>query len=366
MRKAAGLGKSLINTLIPIFCAFATGAALILIAAKNPLEAYYFLISQSLFTQTGIMGTLSYASPLIMTGLAVAITYKAQIVNMGVEGQMYIGAFAATWAGFTFTGLHPVFHVMLCLTLGMAAGAIYAAIAGIFKAQFHINEIVVTLMLNYIAIIFTEYLTNGPFKQNIGYTATAKVLDSAVLSRLSSATTLSWSIFFAVACVPVFWFIYNRMKLGFEVEMIGKNIGFADATGMDVKKKILIVFLISGLVSGLAGATEMLGVHRRFTPTFSTNPGLGWDGMLVALMGANNPVGVFVAAIFFGALKYGSTTLQTYMGVSYDIITVIQSLLILFLSIDFIENNPWAKRRLAGMISRAKGGAAREENGGAV
>ncbi len=352
MTRRARLGKSLLNIFIPIVFAFLIGAILILIAGKNPLEAYWCLIQQSLLTANGFMGTLSYASPLIMTGLAVAITFKAQIVNMGVEGQMYIGDFVATWAGFTFTGLPPVIHVTICILLGMLSGALFASLAGILKAVFHINEIVVTLMFNYIAIIFTEYLTNGPFKQNIGYVATARVLDSAMLPRLSSTTLLSWSIFFAIACVPVFWFIYNRMKLGYEVDIIGKNIGFADATGMNVKKKILIMFLISGAVAGLAGATEMLGVQRRFTPTFSTNPGLGWDGMLVALMGANNPIGVFIAAIFFGALKYGSTTLQTYVGVSYDIITVIQSLLILFLAVDFVRKNPWVKRRLTRMVSK--------------
>ncbi|RGY98734.1 ABC transporter permease [Clostridium sp. AM58-1XD] len=358
MKKRSKLAGSLINVFLPILLAFGTGAILILAAGHSPLETYRCLISQSLFTKDGLMGTLCYASPLIMTGLAVAITFKAQIINMGVEGQMYIGAFVATWAGFTFTNLPMAVHLPLCILLAMAAGALFASVAGVFKAVFHINEIVVTLMLNYVATIFTEYLTSGPFKQNIGYTATAKVASSAMLPRLTPSTTLSAAILFAVACVPVFWFIYNKTKLGYEVDTIGKNIGFADAAGMNVRRKIMIIMVISGAVAGLAGATEMLGVHRRFTPTFSSNPGLGWDGMLVALMGANNPVGVFVAAIFFGALKYGSTTLQSYVGVPYDIITVIQSLLILFLAVDFVKKNPWAGKTLSSLFPGKRNGQA--------
>lgn len=340
------------NVLLPVLLSFAICAILILIAGKNPLKVYWTLISKSLLSKEGLLHTLSYASPLIMTGLALAISFKAQIINMGVEGQLYIGAFIATWAGFTFTGLPKFIHLPLCLILAMFSGSVYAYIAGVLKAFFHINEIVVTLMLNYIAIIFTRYLTSGPFKQNIGYTATARVLDSAMLQRITQNTQLSTAIIFALALVPLFWIIYNKTKLGFEINFIGKNIGFADATGMNVKKKILIIMLISGAVAGLAGSTEILGVYRRFTPDFSSNPGLGWDGMLVALLGGNNPIGVFVAAIFFGALKYGSTTLQTFEGVPYDIINVLQSLIILFLSIRFIKENPAVIKRLKLLIQK--------------
>lgn len=344
-----------LNILVPVLLAFAIGAVFILALGKNPLTAYWYLIKQAFLVPGGFKDTLAYTSPLILTGLAIAMSFKSNIINMGVEGQMYIGAFAATWAGFTFD-LPAAIHIPLCILCGIFFGSLFALIPALLKAYCHTNEMVLTLMLNYVAIIFCKYLTNGPFKQNIGYPATAQVLPSAMLPRLGDSTQLSASIFFGLACVVLIWFVYNKTKLGFEMDAIGKNIRFAEATGMNVKRKIIIIMVFSGAIAGLAGATEMLGVHRRFMPDFSTNPGLGWDGMLVALLGYNNPIGVLIAAIFFGAMKYGGTSMQMYVGVPNDVINVIQGLLILFLSVRFFKDTP-AFRRVLAKITPAKGKA---------
>ncbi|MEG1383660.1 MAG: ABC transporter permease, partial [Oscillospiraceae bacterium] len=279
MDKFRKIASSILNLLLPIVFAFSVGAIFIAINGKNPLYIYKFLISQSLLNTTGILNTLAYATPIIMTGLGIAISFKSGLFNMGIEGQMYMGAFFATYLGFTLQGLPSILHISICILGGAIMGMLFAIIPAVLKAYFHVNEMVVTMMLNYAAIIFTKYLTNGPFTANIGYPATQAVSDSAKLTRLSSKSALTPAIFIAIALVLLVFIIYKKTKLGYEIEALGKHVEFADSVGMRVDKKIIVIFLIAGAISGIAGATEMLGVHYRFTPGFSTNPGLGWDGM---------------------------------------------------------------------------------------
>lgn len=342
----------ILNLLLPVLFALTVGAVFILILGKNPLEVYGFLISQSLLDPMGLMNSLAFATPLIMTGLGIAISFKAGIFNMGIEGQMYMGAFLSVYLGFSLQGLPPWLHIAVCVLGGMLAGVAYSILPAVLKAYFHVNEMVVTMMFNYIAIIFTKYLTNGPFAANVGYPATQAVADTAKLPRFLPKQPLTIAIFIALACVAVVLIIYKKSWLGYEIEAIGKQVEFSDAVGMRVDKKIIIIFVIAGAISGVAGATEMLGVHYRFTPGFSTNPGLGWDGMLVALLGSHNPVSVLIAAILFGALKYGGTTMQTFVGVPNDVINVIQGALILFLSVRFINQETKLLSRAAALFRR--------------
>lgn len=339
MKKTKKALVAVFNILTPVLCAFAVGAVFILVLGKNPLEVYGFLISQSLLNANGFMNSLAFATPIIFTGLGIAISFKAGIFNMGIEGQMYMGAFFATYLGFTLQGLPSWLHITLCIFGGMVVGVAYAIIPAVLKAYFHVNEMVVTMMLNYVAIIFTKYLTNGPFTANVGYPATEAVLESAQLPRFVAKLPLTVAFLLALVVVAIVMIIYKKTWLGYEIEGMGKQVEFADAVGMRVEKKIMIIFIIAGAIAGIAGATEMMGVHYRFTPGFSTNPGLGWDGMLVALLGAHNPVSVLIAAIFYGALKYGGTTMQSFIGVPNDVINVIQGTLILFLSVRFVTQN---------------------------
>ncbi len=339
MERVKKIAASILNLLLPIIFAFSVGAVFILISGKNPIYVYKFLIQQAFFSKTGLLNTLAYATPIIMTGLGIAISFKAGLYNMGIEGQMYMGAFFATYLGFTLEGLPSVLHIAICILGGMLMGMAYSVIPAVLKAYYHVNEMVSSMMLNYAAIIFTKYLTNGPFTANVGYPATETVVDSAKLPRLASGTLFTPAFFIALFTVFVVWVIYRKTTLGYEIEAMGKHVEFSDSVGMRVEKRIIRIFLIAGAISGIAGATEMLGVHYRFTPGFSTNPGLGWDGMLVALLGAHEPVTVLIAAIFFGALKYGGTTMQTYIGISNDTIGIIQAALVLFLSVKYINKN---------------------------
>lgn len=344
-----------LTSLMPVILAFLVGAILIYVSGNSPTQAYGALFRGALVGKGSIYNTLFSATPLIFTGLATAIAFKANIFNMGVEGQLYLGAFAAAYVGFTFTGINPVLHVIFALAAAMIAGGLFAFIPGLLKGFLDVNEMVVTIMLNYVAILFTTYLSSYTFKaQGVGFAATELINESAFLPRLMQSSQLNVSFFIAIFMVGIVYFLFKRTKLGFEINAIGKNTDFSEATGMYVAKKAVVIMVISGMLGGLAGAGEVLGVHHRFISGFS--PGYGWDGMTIALLGKNNPLGVLIAAIFFGILKNGGSTMELIVGVPRSLINIIQGLIIFFLAVDFLNTKFDLVERLKNRLaSREKG-----------
>ncbi len=317
-------------------------------AGHSPVEAYGALFSGALSSQYAIMNTLFASTPLILTGLATAIAFKANIYNMGVEGQLYLGAFTAAYLGFTLQGLPPVVHVLICLLGGALAGLLFALIPAILKAFFNVNEMVVTLMLNYAAILFTTYLSSFPFKApGASNSTTVDIFPSAELPRFFQGSQLNGGVIVAIVVFFMVWFLMNKMKLGYEMNSIGRNIEFSEFVGMGVGKKIIIIMSISGIIAGLAGAGEILGTHRRFVAEFS--PDYGWTGLTIALLGKFNPVGVLAGALLFGILKNGGSSMELMVGVPRSLIEVIQGLIILFLAVDFVNKKygftTWLKDR---------------------
>jgi len=327
--------KRLAAPLIPVFLAFLVGAIFLIFSGHNPLEAYGALFEGALIGKSNLLNTLFSATPLMFTGIATAVAFRANIFNMGVEGQLYLGAFAAAYVGFTFHGLPPVVHVSLCLLAALAAGALYALIPGLLKGFLNANEMVVTIMLNYVATLLTGYLASYPFKaKGVGFAATDLIEKSAELPRFSKMTQLNYSFVIALVVVLLAYVLFKKTKLGYEIDAIGKNGNFAEAVGMNVAKKTVLIMIISGMIASLAGAGEVLGVHHRFISDFS--PGYGWDGLTIALLGSNHPAGVLVAALFFGMLKNGGSSMELVVGVPRSLIDVIQGLIIFFLAVDFI------------------------------
>jgi ABC-type uncharacterized transport system permease subunit len=337
--KKEKFAKSLINSLLPVLLAFLIGAVIIILIGQSPLTTYWVMLSKTLLDWKGFLKTLHFASPLILTGLAIAITFKANIFNMGVEGQMLVGAFFAGVVGFTLKGLNPFLHIALCLLTGIVCGMIFALIPAVLKAYFKVNEMVVTLMLNYAIIEILRVLSQTVFRDpTAGYVATPPIADSAMFKRLWG-TSLTPFFFLTIAVFILMFFVFKKSKLGYEVTAIGKNPEFAEASGMNVRKKIIIIMLISGALSGLAGAGFMMSEKFKYTLDFSGNPGLGWDGMLIALLGGHNPAGIIVAAIFYSALKTGSDSIGIFANVPKEIVGIIQGLIILFLAIRFVGEN---------------------------
>lgn len=344
---------SLANSILPVLLAFIIGGVIMAAIGENPFKTYGILLGKSLLTTKGFLTTLHYASPLILTGLAIAITFKANIFNMGVEGQMLLGAFFSGIVGaYIPAQMNSILAKIICITVGILCGAIFAMVPAILKAYFKVNEMVVTLMLNYAVIKVLEFLATGVFRDlSSGYVCTPTIQQNTMFSRLGSSRITAF-FFIAIAAFVVMYFVMNKSKLGYETTAIGKNLEFAEATGMKVHKKILILMAVSGALSGLAGAGYMMSDQFKFSLSFSGNPGLGWDGMLIALLGAHSPVGVLIAAVFYAALKTGADNINLYSTVPKEIVTVIQGLIILFLAVKFINDRTAAGTKIKDLIHK--------------
>lgn len=337
MKKDGKVIQSILNSILPVILAFVLGGVIIAAIGENPLETYGILVRKSLFTAKGFMNTLHYASPLILTGLAIAITFKANIYNMGVEGQMLLGGFFAGIAGAYLPGMNPVLHKLLCFGVAVVCGMAFALVPALLKAKCRVNEMVVTLMLNYAMIKALEFLTTGVFRDlSAGYVATPTIAESAMFTRLGTSRVTMFTAL-ALAILAVMYIVMKKSKLGYEITAIGKNPEFAEAAGMNVGKKIIIMMLISGALAGIAGAGWMTSEQFKYTLSFSANPGLGWDGMLIALLGGHSPVGILIAAVFYAALKTGSDNINMYTSVPKEIVAIIQGMIILFLAVKFIS-----------------------------
>lgn len=340
MKKQKTVNKlsAALNILLPVLFAFGVGSIFTLSLGKNPLEVYGYIVRTSLFSKSGIMNTLGFATPLMITGIAMAFSFSAGIWNMGIEGQLCIGGFFAAYLGYSITGLPPILHVGVCILGGMCIAMIFSLIPAFLKAYMRINEVVVTIMLNSIATIIANYFTNGPFSGHLFYASTPLIQETAELAKLNPRYRVTYGLFLALAVLLVMWIIMRKTKLGYEISCMGKQSEFSDAVGMKVYQKTIIVFLVGGLLAGLAGAGEVLGVNGSYMPGFSGAPGLGWDGMMICVLANNNPLGVLIVALLFGAFKYGSVSLQAGMGVPMDLIGIIQSSLILFMSARYVND----------------------------
>lgn len=361
-RKAVTIGIRICDILIPLLLAFGVGAVFSLICGCNPFTLYGYIVKKAFFSMGGILNTLGYATPIIITGMATSLSLKAKVFNMGVEGQVFVGAFAAALAGYMITGLPAFLHVTLCLLIAAAAGALYAFIPGILKAKLNVNEVVTTIMLNSIATIVTGFLTQSYLGTGDAYAHTENILQTARLVKLDSKYRCTTAIFIALAVWAFVFFLMKKTKFGYDINCIGKQMEFSDAVGMRVGKKILWIFLIGGSFGGIAGATEIMGVNYNFVNTFSANPGIGWDGFFACILAGSEPVGVLLYAVVFGALRYGALAAQTGLGVPLDLINIVKSTLVLFMALKLFVNHRGAlidffakARRKADGIPTAEG-----------
>ena len=337
-KKVNNLARSILNCLVPVLLAFLAGAVVICIIGENPLEAYGVLLQRSFFTSVGFQNTLHYAGPMILTGLAIAVTFKANIYNMGVEGSLLIGGFAAGIMGAQLTGMPSVPVKIICFFTAVLFGVAFAMIAAVLKVKFRADEMVVTMMMNYALSKVLEYLATTVFRDTgAGYVCTPTVSEQAMFVRIFGKSRLTVFFFLVLILLAVMYVVMKKSRLGYEITAMGKNFEFAEATGMNVGKKIFLIMAVSGALAGIAGAGWMLEDQYHYTLTFSSNPGLGWDGMLIALMGGHDPIGILIAAIFYAGLKTGADSINMYTSVPKEIVALIQGLIVLFLAVKFFN-----------------------------
>lgn len=314
-------------TLCSIVLALLIGAVVILLGKNNPILAYEALLTGSLGSKPAVAETLLRATPLILTGLAVSFAFKGGLFNIGGEGQFLIGGLLASIAAFSIKGLPAILHLPLVLAAGIAGGALYGAIPGWLKAKLGVHEVINTIMLNWIALYFVMFLVNNPLKDPSGL-GTPSPLPSANIPILISNTRLHIGLFFALIAALCIWFILSRTVFGYEVKGIGYSPLAAEYGNIPVGKRIVSIMAISGALAGLAGAMEYVGVIGRIPSTLWFS-GYGFEGIAVALVGKNNPFGIILAALLFGALGTGGTHMQLVANISKEITGIIQALVIL-------------------------------------
>jgi simple sugar transport system permease protein len=279
--------------------------------------------------------TLTYATPLIAAGLGVALAFRAGLFNIGGQGQMLMAAAAAGWVGFGVSGVPFPLHLLMALVAGIAAGALWAGLAGLLKARTGAHEVIVTIMLNYVAFYLIAYLLATPgLLQAPGSNnpKTPPTAESAQLPPLlGERFNLTWGFVLAVLAVVGVWWLLNRSSVGFSFRAVGENPRAARVAGIDTGRATVSSMLVAGGLVGLAGASQVLG---GVTTGFSSDidAGIGFDAITVALLGGSNPWGVLAAGILFGAFKAGGSTMQAAEGVPSDIVLVVQSLIVLFIA----------------------------------
>ncbi len=326
-RQFVGRASSIGMPVAAIALSFLIGALVIAWSGKDPFQAYYYLLRGAFGGRREIATTLVKSIPLMLTGLSITIAFRCGIWNVGAEGQLHLGAISAAWAGSALR-LPAAIHIPLSLLISGLGGLLWALIPALLKVKRGFNEIITTILFSYIGISFTSYLIGGPLHGPGWARQTETVSETARLPILVRGTNLNAGLLLAIVIAIAMQFLFERTTFGYELRAVGLNRKAARAAGIRVGWVILSVFLISGALSGLAGAAELLGYQHRLVEGFS--PGYGWDGMAVSLLGAMNPIGTLAAAIFFGGLRAGANSMQVGSGLTLSVIQLIQGLAIVF------------------------------------
>ncbi len=338
--------------LIGVILAFAAGAILLWIFQEDWFVVYSTLLTGAFGTQRSIAETLLASTPLIFGGLAVAVGFRCGLFNMGVEGQILLGALVATYFGYAIS-LPAFLHLPLCLLAGAAMGGLWGSIPGYLKARYKIHEVITTIMLNYIAAAIATYMVTvgGPMKQSGQLPTTPLILDTAKLAQIMPPTRLSAGILLALVMAALVYVFLFRTRMGYKLRTVGFSPDAAEYVGISRQRYTVLAMVLSGALGGLAGAVEILGLHYSFYADFS--PGYGWDAIAVALLGMLHPVGVVAAAFLLGALHSGSTALQAVANVSRDVVTILSALIIFFMAMNQ-SLRPVFERRIARLEARTE------------
>ena len=276
--------------------------------------------------------SLVQATPFIFGGLAVAVGFRVGLFNIGAEGQIFIGALAGAWAGYYFKGLPSIIHVPLAMICGALGGAIWGFVPGFLKAKTGAHEVINTIMMNYVAFRFSEFMLRGPMKDPEEYTPkTPMIEESAKLYQFFPDPIRFHMGFFIALGVAflVYWLLF-KTTWGFELRTVGSNPNAARYAGMNNVAATIIAMSISGALAGLAGANEILGVNYRLVPAFSS--GYGFDSIALALLGKNHPLGVVLSGLLFGFLRSGARQMQLSADIPIDIISILQALILAFIA----------------------------------
>jgi ABC-type uncharacterized transport system permease subunit len=337
----ANLGYSL----IAILFSFLLVGIIMLIMGYDPLKAYSSLFEGAFGSSYAISLTLSKSVPLVFVGLAVGFALQGGLFNIGGEGQIYIGGFTAAIAGLSIPGFIPAWVALpLAILSGIAGGFLWGGAIGLIKAKLNINEVIVAIMMNYIAQTMTSFFVNGPFIAARSMTPQTEILPQKLqLPKIIPNTQLTTSLYIAIAMCALYGFVMKRTVFGFEVRAMGNNMHAAETGGVRVTRNTVLIMAFSGGLAAMAGIFEVFGTYGRFIDGFSS--GIGFTGIAIAFIGQSTPLGIILASLLFGSLQAGAMQMSMMAGVSANIDKVIQGLVIVFIATPNIIRYMFKKRR---------------------
>jgi len=323
--------KTIQTRALAVLIGFALGAILILATGNNPITAYVSLFNGIFGSVYSITETLVKTIPLLLAGLGMAIAFRCKVINIGGEGQIYMGALGATFLALTFGGAPAIVLFPLSLVGGFLGGGVWAAIPGILKAKIKVNEILTSMMMNFVAILFVSYLItgSGPMHDplSLGWATSPPISSSIRLPILLPRSRLHAGLFIAILSVFIVYALLEKTTLGYEIKAVGTNPEAARVSGINVTRAVIISMLLSGGFAGLAGMVEVFGVQYRLVGGFSVN--YGYTAIMVALLGKLNPLGTTLSALLFGALIVGADTMARQTGVAIFIAYTLQGLIVI-------------------------------------
>lgn len=329
-----GLGKlalSGVRPLIGILLGLLAGAVLIALTGVNPLDAYAAMLKGAIGSSVSISNVLVRASPLLIGGVGVAIGIKAALWNIGAEGYIYMGALGAVAVGIAPLPVSPIVHITLAILAAMGVAALWGLVAAYLRAYRGVNEVVTTIMMNYLAIFFVSWMVHEPqpLAEPESFFPMSRLLaPTARLPILIKGTSLHPGFIIGIAACIFFYLVLRFTPFGFRTRMLGANPEAARYAGVNVRRQILLVLLIGAVMGGMAGAFEIMGLKLRVYQDFVA--GVGYESVAVALLAGGNPLGVIPSALFFSALKAGGASMSIQTGVGAPMSVVIIGLCIIF------------------------------------
>ncbi|WP_035296324.1 ABC transporter permease [Brevibacillus thermoruber] len=345
MEAVKKLCKSLVQPLLAVAIGLLTGAVVISAVGESILDTYQQMWKGAFGSFYFFASTLARSTPIMLIGLGLSLAFRAGVFNLGAEGQMVLGAVGATLVGLYLPGPGLV-KMLAALATGVAVGGLWSLLAGYMEAKFRVQLLITTLLLNYIAVLFAGYLVSEPFQDKSGSAAlaqTAMLEKSVWLPKLFAGMSVHAGFLLALAAALALFWVVRFTPFGYEVKMLGHNPFFARYGGIDKDRVMLVAMFASGGLAGLAGTVEVLGAHYRFVDGALTVPGYAWTGLMATLLANSHPIGVVFTSILLAALQTGAMGVERNTEVPLELASVIQAVLILFISAKF--SHDWWKNR---------------------
>jgi ABC-type uncharacterized transport system permease subunit len=328
-----------------VLAALLLGSALIAFAGTNPIHAYTALFQGAFLDYYGFADTLVKMSPLILSALAVTVPMRAGLFNIGSEGQIYLGALLGTAVALYLPGTPAPLHVAFALVAGMIGGGVWALLPALLKAYHGVNELVVSLLSNYLAINLVGYLLNGPMMAaEAPYPYSDEIPERLQLPHILPGTDVHAGVIATLGIAAALFVVFRHTSYGFAIKTVGRSPLAAQYAGISIRRHVLGSFFLGGALAGLAGMFEVLGLKYRLFHLFAA--GYGFDGVIVMLLAAANPLLVVLAALFFGGLRSGAGIMQRAVGVDATVIEAIEGLVIVIVATSFafrFQRSRWAK-----------------------